>query len=273
MLDEFDDDLSEDNKDVKEFDVEMTTESSSSSEDDRNEASTSQRRSQRLKRKRKTDFVYLPIESDDESDDDNDYLDVEDIKRQGKNFVRNGLNAFKKVKDKESLKPFIEKLYLYLRNASINYLSLIINDVIDKYYHPKESSEEIFDTMTRDLDEYKNLEEENLLKLQYAIQWIGKRIEFLNRNLQQAFSSIEYDLLTTKSFFESVSNDVREIRRELKQVSSLKSSGLKKAFDKLMENLNKTMLSNNSLQAIDKIMDLGNIKQFQEKQMVINCSI
>src|SRR5277367_2428448 len=62
---------------------------------DTNEASTSKVNGSSSKRKRKTDFLYHPMDSYD------------NIKKSGKKFINSGLKRFKNINDKEILKPFI----------------------------------------------------------------------------------------------------------------------------------------------------------------------
>jgi len=139
-----------------------------------------------------------------------------EVKREGKAFVSKGLLEFEQLssspKNRQELAPHFEVLMNFISDIGKKIRSKV-DEILDKFdkitINPssKNTYKDFFDSLVSYKDCY-----ELIHKIDYAIEWIGKRIDFIsNEEDKEELFSIQKGLIESKSFHESAQRLVYQL--------------------------------------------------------------
>jgi len=139
-----------------------------------------------------------------------------EVKRQGKAFVSKGLQEFKELSSSENLRelaPHFEVLKNYVYDINTKTIKQKVKDILNNFdkITKNRSSRILYTQFNMALESYKDCYE-SVYKLDYAIEWIGKRIDYIsNEKVKEELTSIQQGLIESKRFHDSAQNIVSQL--------------------------------------------------------------
>jgi len=225
-----------------------------------------------------TDFKSFKTDSKPETSTSNTDIQRENAVKEGKLFVSDQLDQFKRASTDASLKPFYETLLDYIRsskedeNKFMEQITQLLLQFANSVKKEDINADDYYiwqELIDQSLETSKILK----IKLFYGIKWIEKRIPFLkNHSSGQELSSIKNTLISRNHRISTYRDLLKQIKEQLNQlinhsntyVSGQVSEGSKEADQVTEQILDSFLELGKELYKNEAIGTTGEVDQIQE---------